>query len=215
MKIWESSLSKTDPNYTKEITGKSYKGTSPKPYYVVKKLTEYFGPCGIGWGFTVKDHGFNQFNQNFLHWALVEFWYKDGGTIGRVEQFGGTKASYLSSSGKTIDDEDCLKKSVTDALVKAASYIGCCADIFIGQYEDGDYVEQLKEDFREKDETDVLCQQFVTNLSSVTTKQEFDTQAALIKTAAQEKKINQRQLDNILRPLCQKVLESIKQKEKK
>ena len=50
--LWET-VERTDPKHVKAITGKSYQGTSPKPHYLVHKATEAFGPCGIGWGFTI------------------------------------------------------------------------------------------------------------------------------------------------------------------
>ena len=43
----------TDPLAVKPITGKQYNGNSPKPYWIVERLTEEFGPCGIGWGWMI------------------------------------------------------------------------------------------------------------------------------------------------------------------
>ena len=52
--LWDA-VETTPPSKTKAITGKPYKGTSPQPYYLIRKATEVFGPCGIGWGFTIID----------------------------------------------------------------------------------------------------------------------------------------------------------------
>jgi len=146
--LWDR-VCKTDPAAVKPITGKQYQGNSPKPYYIVRRLTEEFGPCGLGWGFNVVNERFERFSDtDTLHVALVEFWYlRDGIEEGRFQQMGQTKASYMSGQGKFILDEDAPKKSVTDALVKCASYLGFAGDIFSGRWDDSKYVAELKKEF--------------------------------------------------------------------
>lgn len=146
--LWHQ-VEKTPESQTKKITGKSYQGTSPKPYYLVQKATETFGPIGIGWGFTVEERieqgaligdGFYE----RMSIAKVRVWFKWNGERGEVEHIGGTVFSGRYSSGKTFTDEDAPKKSVTDALVKALSMIGFAGDIFMGRYDDSKYVNELK-----------------------------------------------------------------------
>ena len=133
----------TDPKAVKEITGKQYKGNSPKPYWIVERLTDEFGPCGIGWGFSIISERFERFSDSdSLHIAAVKFWYLLDGKRGELEQIGQTKATYTSAQGKFIIDEDAPKKSVTDALVKCASYIGFAGDIFAGRWDDSKYVQE-------------------------------------------------------------------------
>lgn len=149
--LWNR-VSKTDPRAVKPITGKQYSGNSPKPYYIVEMLTKEFGPCGIGWGFSVESERFERFSDtDSLHVALLEFWFVKDGEHGRFQQMGQTKASYMSSQGKFILDEDAPKKSVTDALVKCASYLGFAGDIFSGRWDDSKYVAELRKEFDGKD----------------------------------------------------------------
>lgn len=151
--LWHQ-VEKTDPAHVKAITGKSYKGTSPKPHWIVMKATETFGPIGIGWGFTVDERiergalisdGFYE----QMHIAKVKVWYKWNGERGEVEHIGGTTFSGKYASGKTFTDEDAPKKSVTDALIKALSMIGFAGDIFMGRFDDSKYVESMKDEFSE------------------------------------------------------------------
>jgi hypothetical protein len=133
----------TDPKAVKPITGKQYSGNSPKPYWIVERLTDEFGPCGIGWGFKIINERFERFTEtDSLHVAAVQFWYVLDGQRGELEQIGQTKASYTSAAGKFILDEDAPKKSVTDALVKCASYLGFAGDIFSGRWDDSKYVKE-------------------------------------------------------------------------
>lgn len=148
--LWRQ-VEKTPLDQTKEITGKSYKGTSPKPYYLVQKATETFGPIGIGWGFTIEDERIEEgAGGERMSIARVKVWFKWNGERGEVEHIGGTSFSGTRRNGNVFTDEDAPKKSVTDALIKALSMIGFAGDIFMGRYDDSKYVAELKEDAREQ-----------------------------------------------------------------
>lgn len=142
----------TDPKAVKPITGKQYSGNSPKPYWIVERLTDEFGPCGIGWGFTILNERFERFSEtDSLHVAAVRLWYVLDGKRGELEQIGQTKASYTTNAGKFMLDEDAPKKSVTDALVKCASYLGFAGDIFSGRWDDSKYVAEANREWRERE----------------------------------------------------------------
>ena len=142
----------TDPRAVKPITGKDYGGNSPKPYWIVERLTEEFGPCGIGWGYSIDSERFERFGDtDVLHVAKVTLWYELGLKRGHVTQMGQTKASYVTSKGAFKVDEDAPKKSVTDALVKCASYLGFAGDIFSGRWDDSKYVAEANRQWRERD----------------------------------------------------------------
>ena len=154
MKLWES-VEKTDPKFVKAITGKSYNGSSPSPYYLVRKATETFGPCGIGWGFSIEDERLldgaileGGTIEKISH-ARVKVWYIWGGQPGSVEHVGQTVFCGRRNNGKLFTDEDAPKKSVTDALTKALSMIGFAGDIFSGRWDDSRYVSDLKTEFAE------------------------------------------------------------------
>ena len=150
--LWQRAFT-TDPRAVKEITGKQYRGNSPKPYWIVERLTDEFGPCGIGWGFQILSERFERFSEtDSLHVASVRLWYVLDGVRGELEQIGQTKASYMSSKGSFMLDEDAPKKSVTDALVKCASYLGFAGDIFSGRWDDSKYVAEAGKEWRKRDE---------------------------------------------------------------
>lgn len=145
--LWNT-VEKTDPKHVKAITGKSYQGNSPKPHYLIHKATETFGPCGIGWGFTIADERVEEgAGGERMHFARVRVWFKWNGERGEVEHVGGTQFCGTRASGKPFTDEDAPKKSVTDALVKALSMIGFAGDIFMGRYDDSKYVAEVREEF--------------------------------------------------------------------
>lgn len=148
MSLWES-VKVTDPAAVKPITGKSYKGDSPKPYWLIEQATKKFGPIGIGWGVIVKSERFERMSDtDVLHVAVVSVWFMHEGKRSETfDQMGGTKAAYMTASGKLSVDEDAGKKSVTDGMVKCLSMIGFAGDIFAGQWNDSKYVEWAREQY--------------------------------------------------------------------
>lgn len=155
MKFWES-VKKTDPNRVKPITGKQYKGNSPQPYYLVERMTESFGMCGIGWGLNIINERMERLTDtDVLHVAVVELWYVHESKKGSITQIGQTKACYKTSTGSMLVDEDAPKKSVTDAMTKCMSYLGFAGDIFSGQWDDSKYVQELSNEFNKKSSFDM------------------------------------------------------------
>lgn len=153
--LWER-VSKTDPRAVKPITGKSYQGNSPKPYWLIERATEEFGPIGIGWGVTVKSERFERLGEyDVLHVAVVSVWYmKDGKRSETFDQMGGTKAAYKTAKGVLMVDEDAGKKSVTDGMVKCLSMIGFAGDIFSGRWDDSKYVADTAAEFIAKEKAE-------------------------------------------------------------
>ena len=141
-----------DPKFTKAITGKAYKGTSPNPQYVIRCLTELFGPVGMGFGWRVLAEEFVPLGTETLHWCRIEFWHTDRANT--FEAYGQTKAAYQTSGGKFIVDEDAPKKSLTDAIIKAASQIGIAANIFLGRWDDQKYVQEVNAEYRKEERAD-------------------------------------------------------------
>lgn len=143
MAIWER-FADIDPQFTKQITGKPYKGTSPNPHYVIRCLTEMFGPVGDGFGWTVTAEGFQPLGDEVLHWCRIHFWHGDGKGF---EAYGQTKALMKTKNGM-MSDEDAPKKSLTDAITKAAAQIGVASNIFLGRWDDSRYVAAVEAEYR-------------------------------------------------------------------
>lgn len=158
LSIWNA-LFKTDPAHVKPITGKSYNGSSPKPQYVIMRLTEQFGPVGKGFGWQVLASEYvdgkpHEECRERLHQCRIRFWWKDDDGEHSVESSGGTKALYKTNNGKWIDDEDAEKKSLTDAITKAASWLGVAGDIFMGRWDDSKYQDELRREKAAESESD-------------------------------------------------------------
>jgi hypothetical protein len=144
--LWDM-FADIDPKFTKPITGKPYKGTSPNPHYIIRCLTEMFGPVGVGFGWEVIAEGFQPLGDEVLHWCRIRFWHGQGKGF---EAYGQTKA-YMKTKSGFIADEDAPKKSLTDAITKAAAQVGVAANIFLGRWDDSRYVAEVNAEYRREE----------------------------------------------------------------
>lgn len=116
----------------KKISGGRLNGmTDINPMWRIKKLTEEFGPCGVGW-----------------YPKIIRTWFDegaDGETIANMEillfvkygdtwsegfpGIGGSKFVSKEKNGYYTDDE-CYKKAFTDAISVACKLLGFGADVY-------------------------------------------------------------------------------------
>jgi hypothetical protein len=89
---------------------------------------------GVGWG-----------------WACSVTLVEDT-WVAHVEIWHGNDNNRLSVVGaaKKGNDADGPKKALTDAITKGLSYLGCNADVFLGNFDDNKYVQQMRQSFGER-----------------------------------------------------------------
>ena len=116
----------------KSIGGGRLKGmTDISPMWRIKKLTELFGPAGIGWVFKVLDQRMVTGAQDQIAvFVDVELRYKDGDAWSEpVYGTGGSMFVTKEANGLYTDDE-AYKKAYTDAQSVACKAIGIGADVY-------------------------------------------------------------------------------------
>lgn len=156
MSIWEK-VQTTDTRFTKDAKVGGQQITSLNGTAMIMKATEVFGPAGIGFGWNVVEERFDKGAEMFSgegdkrislghelnHTIKITFWFVLDGQRGEIEQYGCTQYLYKSKYGTTTDGE-APKKSLTDAIKKALSMLGFSADVFLGMFDDQNYVQQLQ-----------------------------------------------------------------------
>jgi hypothetical protein len=156
MSIWEK-VQTTDTRFTKDAKVGGQQITSLNGTAMIMKATEVFGPAGIGFGWNVVEERFDKGAEMFSgegdkrislgfelnHTIKIKFWFVLDGQRGEIEQYGCTQYLYKSKYGTTTDGE-APKKSLTDAIKKALSMLGFSADVFLGMFDDVNYVQQLQ-----------------------------------------------------------------------
>lgn len=156
MRIWEK-VQTTDTRFTKDAKVGGQQITSLNGTAMVMKATELFGPVGIGWGWKVIEERFDDGHEIYAgegdkrtcigreigHTVKICLWFMQDGQRGEIEQYGCTRYQYKTNYGMTTDGE-APKKSLTDAIKKALSMLGFSADVFLGMFDDVNYVQQLQ-----------------------------------------------------------------------
>lgn len=155
LSLWDE-VCKTDSEYTKRV---SQRGgyTSISPQYQIKCATEKFGPYGHGWGFESCDLDLNHVEQTGLVLVKAVFFYIMGG----IKSSFPINNSWQAKTGtgeKTRFDPDFAKKAETNTMSKALSKLGFSADVFLGEFDNPDYVEMVNNEFALEKAEDKLAE---------------------------------------------------------
>lgn len=115
----------------KAISAGRLKGmTDINPMWRIKKLTEEFGPCGIGWWTKVTDRWTETVGDETCAFVDLELYIKVGDEWSRpITGSGGSKLATKERSGIYVSDE-CYKMAETDALSVACKKLGIGADVY-------------------------------------------------------------------------------------
>lgn len=108
--------------------------TDINPMYRIKRLTEIFGPCGLGWWYIIKDERIvdDELTGQRAAFVDIDLYYKDPATGEESHAIPGTGgASFVAKerNGLYLSDE-CFKMALTDAISVAAKALGVAADIY-------------------------------------------------------------------------------------
>lgn len=150
LRFWDQ-LGKTDPAHTKQFQRSGgFKGTAIKPMWCNLRMTEFFGPCGVGWGPDKPEYQIVSTEDEILVYCTVGLWYMDGEKKAQVYGVGGDKVVIKGQNGSRSSDE-AFKAAYTDALGNAMKFIGVAADVHMGLFDDNKYVQEMKNEFGNHD----------------------------------------------------------------
>lgn len=119
----------------KTIGGGRLKGfTDINPMWRIQKLTECFGPCGLGWYIDVKDKWIDRAdNGEAIASVMIELYIKDELEWSMpIIGVGGSRFVSNEKNGPSVSDE-CFKMALTDAISVACKNLGFGADIYWSQ----------------------------------------------------------------------------------
>jgi hypothetical protein len=131
MSIYESSR-QVPPEALKTINGGRLKGMSDiNPMWRIKKLTELFGICGIGWKIEITDKRLEHGSDNeIVCFVDINLYVKvDGEWSAPIPGMGGSSFVTMEKSGPYTSDE-CFKMAYTDAISVACKSLGFAADVY-------------------------------------------------------------------------------------
>lgn len=145
--IWDA-LGKTDPSHTKSFQRSGgFKGTAIKPMWAYRRMTEYFGAFGKGWGVNEPQFQVVQgHNNEVLVYCTVSVWWIIGEEKCQGFGVGGDKV-VVEQKNRVVNDDEAFKKAFTDAIMNALKALGIGADVHMGQFDDNKYVNELRQEF--------------------------------------------------------------------
>lgn len=116
----------------KRITGGRLNGmTDINPMWRIEELTALFGPCGMGWKYTVtRREMVPDGSGQVAAFMDIDLYYRDGD--GWSEPIPGTGGSMFISKekGGLYTSDECYKMALTDALSVACKALGVGADVY-------------------------------------------------------------------------------------
>lgn len=127
-----ASLKQVPDEARKKITGGRLSGmTDINPMWRIKKLTEEFGICGIGWKYVISKQwielGAKDEKAAFVNIDL--FIKVDGVWSDAIPGTGGSSFIAAEKNGLYTSDE-CFKMALTDSLSVACKALGMAADVY-------------------------------------------------------------------------------------
>lgn len=151
--IWNK-MAKPPTTALKTIHAGRLKGMSDiNPQWRYRAMTEVFGPCGVGWKYTI-DQIWNvpASEDQVFAFARVSLYVKvDGEWSEPIPGVGGSMLIAKELKGLHSSDEG-YKMAVTDALSTACKMIGVAADIYMGRWDGSKYLDDSgKDDSRDKE----------------------------------------------------------------
>lgn len=127
----------------KAFSNGRFSGTDINPMWRIKKLTELFGPCGIGWYTEVtRQEVVSADDQTMMVFVDVNLYIKDGDTWSKP--IFGTGGNTLKVKGR--GDDEGYKKAYTDAVSIACKALGIGADVWFANDTTSKYSDQYVDD---------------------------------------------------------------------
>lgn len=142
------------PEALREIKAGRLAGKSDiNPMWRIKTLTEQFGPCGVGWKYTIEKLWTEQgANGEIAAFALINLYHRIGeGWSEPIPGIGGNSFVAKEKSGMYTSDE-CYKMALTDALSVACKALGVAADVVYWQADKTKYTRDTEPPREKADE---------------------------------------------------------------
>lgn len=140
LSIW-SQVEKTDLSYAKKVNQRGgYTAISPQ--YQLRQATKVFGSYGKGFGLSESDFDMSLFESLGVVMHKAKFFYVTGGERVEFPISNAIQATTGVGDKKRVD-VDFAKKVETNTVSKALSKLGFNADVFMGMFEDNQYMQEL------------------------------------------------------------------------
>lgn len=124
-------LKDTPKEAQKNFNNGRFSGTDINPMYRIKRLTDEFGPCGLGWYYEITDKWLEPgADGSIACFVNINLYVKYGDEWSKpIQGTGGNMFIQKNSRGLQTNDE-AYKMALTDALSVSCKALGLGADIY-------------------------------------------------------------------------------------
>lgn len=142
LKVWETP---TDPKHLKNVNSNGRSFSAIDSTYQFLQATELFcGAYGTTWGLNDLEYSYKTLGDTELLILKANFFYPGG----QFELYNSIKLAYMTQGyqnkpGYLKIDDEAFKKIETNTVSKALAKLGFSADVFMGKFEDNNYVQEL------------------------------------------------------------------------
>lgn len=121
----------TPKNAQKTIGGGRLKGfTDINPQYRIEKLTEMFGPCGIGWTYKIAERWTEKCGDEIAVFVSIDLFVVENGQQSLPIPGTGGSMLYVKEKGDLRLNDEAYKMATTDAISVACKQLGIGADVY-------------------------------------------------------------------------------------
>lgn len=157
LKIYNT-VREVPPEAKKNIGGGRLKGmTDINPMWRIKKLTEVFGACGIGWKYEIVEKWIEtaMAKDEITANVIINLYIRDedGKWSDPIPGIGGSMLVASERSGLYVNDE-CYKMALTDAISVACKALGMGADVY-WEKDTTKYNDPKKDNFNNRSENEL------------------------------------------------------------
>lgn len=145
LEIWNK-LKSVPADALKKIEAGRLKGKHDiSPVWRYERMTEIFGPCGIGWKYEIESIHWVDAGPEKMLFVQINLYVKDENKWSApIPGVGGDFAIQQERTGLHSNDE-ALKMAVTDALGYAMQKLGVAADVYRGKADDSKYGRETQQ----------------------------------------------------------------------
>lgn len=115
----------------KSFNNGKFSGTDINPMWRIKKMTEQFGACGIGWYYEIANREMVTSGNTTSAFISINLYVKvDGEWSKPIYGEGGNCFANVTKSGQQNVSDEAYKMALTDAISNATKQLGLGADIW-------------------------------------------------------------------------------------
>ena len=116
-----------------------FSGTDINPQWRMKRMTEVFGPVGVGWGYEIEDRWSETITQGdgevTIAYVQVKAWWIHSQSESKEEIDRNYTGSQIGGTSMKRTPDESYKMAITDALGKCLAQIGLAAEVYLGEFD--------------------------------------------------------------------------------